>query len=236
MWQDRKYFGMTVQQIGILAGLGVVACLLFGVMGFLALRGGAGGLFSRAPQSTPIIHLTATPFAIPTGMPTETLTPIPYEELIPPGWIQHKTALVELWLPSNFNSAGIGASSGISGNAVFLEFAFQSSSESSPYTTTVSVSYEPLTTNTLDEFVDLKTSNIPSEINMAEHRKISINSMDAYRLMFERHDDSVDTNDLLFVFQDGSTVWYVKYSAELTDYYETLPVFEQSIKTFRIVR
>ena len=236
MSQDRKYFGMTIQQVGILAGLGAIVCLLFAVMGFLVLRRGLSGLFSPAPESTPVVRATATPFAIPTGTPTETPTPIPYEELIPSGWIQHKTGLVELWLPSSFKASAAGATSGISGNSALLELAFESSPKSSPFKTSVSVSYEPLTTNTLDEFVDLKLSNVPPEINMAEHHKVSINSMGAYRLMFERHHDNVDTNDLLFVFQDGGTVWYVKFSAELTDYYETLPVFEQSIKTFRIVR
>ena len=144
--------------------------------------------------------------------------------------------MIELWLPPDFKSAGTGAGSGISGNAVFPEFALESASKSSLSKISVSVAYEPLTTSTLDEFVDLKVSGIPVEINMAEHRKVSINSMNAYRLMFERHSDNVDTNDLLFVIQDGSTVWYVKFSAELTDYYESLPVFEHSIKTFRIVR
>jgi hypothetical protein len=80
-------------------------------------------------------------------------------------------------------------------------------------------------------------SNIPPEINLAERRKVSVNSTDAYRLMFEGHtSNNVDTNDLLFIFQDGGTVWYVKYTAEITDYYELLSVFEQSVKTFRIVR
>jgi hypothetical protein len=55
--------------------------------------------------------------------------------------------------------------------------------------------------------------------------------------MFEgRSSDNLNTNDLLFVIQDGATVWYVKYSAEITEFYELLPVFEESIKTFRMVR
>jgi hypothetical protein len=236
MSQDRNYFGMTMQQVRILIGLGVIACFLFGVIGILVLRGGVRGLYPQASVSTPVVHLTATPFALPTGTPTETPTPIPYDQLIPSGWIQHKTPLVELWLPSDFKSAGTGAGSDISGNAVFLELAYQSSSESSPHVTSISVWYEPLTKNTLNEFVDLKVSGVPPEINVAEHRKVIINSMEAYRLMFERHSQNVDTNDLLFVIQDGITVWFGRFSAELTDYYETLPVFEQSIKTFRMVR
>ncbi len=236
MSQDRKYFGMTIQQIGILVGLGVFACILFGVTSVFILRRGLNGLLSQAPQTTPIVQVTATPFAIPTITPTETPTPIPYDQLIPAGWIQHKTALIELWLPSNFKAAGSDAVSGVSGNSVVLELALVSSSKSSAYKTTASISYEPLTSDTLDNFLDAKLSNIPPEINMTEHRKVSINSVEAYRVMFESHNNNVDTNDLLFVFQDGSVVWYVKYSAEITDFYEMLLVFEQSIKTFRVVR
>ncbi|MEO7841831.1 MAG: hypothetical protein ABIU06_21010, partial [Anaerolineales bacterium] len=109
-------------------------------------------------------------------------------------------------------------------------------SDSSAYNMIVAVSFEPLTSDSLDTFVDSRLSNIPADINMAERRKILINSTEAYRLMFEGHSNNISTNDLLFVFQDGSVIWYVRYSAEIKEFYEMLPTFEQSIKTFRIVR
>jgi hypothetical protein len=236
MTQDRKYFGMTVQQLGILGALALVACLLFGITGVFALRR-SSGLFAKPPESTPTAQLTSTIVLTPTIVSTEIPTPIPYDQLIPTGWTQHKTALVELWLPSDFKNAAPGAVAGVAGNTVFLDQALVSSSNSSIYKTSASVSYEPMTTDSLEEFLDLKLSNIPPEINLAERRKVFINSTEAIRLMFEGHtNNNVDTNDLLFVFQDGSTVWYVKYSAEITDFYEKLSVFEDSAKTFRIVR
>lgn len=236
MTQDRKYFGMTIQQLGILGGLAAVACLLFGITGVFALRR-SSGLFSKPPESIPTVQLTSTIVLTPTIVVTETPTPIPYDQLIPAGWSQHKTALVELWLPSDFKNAAPGAVAGVAGNTVFLDLALVSSSNSSIYKTSASVSYEPMTTDTLEEFLDLKLSNIPPEINLAERRKVFINSTEAIRLMFEGHtNNNVDTNDLLFVFQDGSTVWYVKYSAEINDFYDKLSVFEDSVQTFRIVR
>lgn len=236
MTQDRKYYGMTVQQVGVLAGLAGFACLLFGVTGWLALRGGLG-LFSRSSEPTLTAQPTSTRLIAPTVTPTETPTPIPYEQLIPLGWTQHKTALIELWLPSDFKNAAPGVVSGVSGNSVFLNLALVSSSSKSAYPASVSVSYEPLTSDTLKDFLDVKLSNIPLEINMVENRRVSINSTEAVRLMFEsKTGNNLDVNDLLFIFQDGGTVWYVKYSAEITEFYETLPVFEESVKTFRIVR
>jgi hypothetical protein len=214
----------------------MLKCLLFGVTGWLALRGGLG-LFSHSSEPTPTAQPTSTRLIALTVTPTETPTPIPYEQLIPLGWTQHKTALIELWLPSDFKNAAPGVVSGVSGNSVFLNLALVSSSSKSAYPASVSVSYEPLTSDTLKDFLDVKLSNIPLEINMVENRRVSINSTEAVRLMFEGHtSNNLDVNDLLFVFQDGGTVWYVKYSAEITEFYETLPVFEESVKTFRIVR
>ena len=234
MTESRKYFGMTISQLGILGGLAVAACLVFMLAGWFVFRGGSG--FSRTPANTPAPQATSTPFVIPTITPTLTSTPVPYEQLIPIGWTQHRTALVELWLPSEFKSAGSGIS-GISGNSILLEMALTGAvSDSSAYEMFVTVSFEPLTSDSLDTFVDSRLSNIPTDINMAERRKILINSTEAYRLMFEGHSQNVSTNDLLFIFQDGSVIWYVRYSAEIKEFYEMLSTFEQSVKTFRIVR
>jgi hypothetical protein len=234
--QDRKYFGISRRQLGILAGMAVVACLLFGVTGLLALRNGSN-LFSRSPEPTAIIQPSPTRLISPTAAITETPTPIPYEQLIPYGWIQHKTQLIELWVPPEFTSAVAGEVSGVSGSSVYLNLALISTSSKSSYSTSVSVSYEPLTSDSLKEFLDARLSNIPPGVNRVEHRTVSINATEAVRLMFESQaDNNLNINDLLFVFQDGSTVWYVKYSAEIAEFYEMLPFFEESIKTFRVVK
>lgn len=236
MTQNRKYLGMTAQQLGILAGLTVLACLIFGLTGGLALRGGLGG-FSRSPEPTPVILPTSTMVIVPTATQTETPTPLPYEQLIPYGWIQHKTQLIELWTTPDFKNAAPGVASGVAGDAVFLNLALVSKVNTSGYPSTISVSYEPLTSPTLEEFMDVKLSNIPPEINMVENRNVSVNSVDALRLMFEsKTTTNLNVNDLLFVFQDGGVVWYVKYSAEIAAFYELLPYFEESVKTFRVVK
>jgi len=233
MSRGRKYLGLTVQQLGILVGLAAFACLIFAVTGGLALRRGLG-FFSRSPQPTKVVPPTATIVVPPTITPTITLTPVPYEQLIPDGWTQHKTQLMELWMPPEYKDAAPGVVSPVAGESVFLDLALVSSLSKSGYPVSVSVSYEPLTASTLDEFLRVKLSNIPPEANMVENQKVSINQKDAVRLMFEGKREYLDVNDLLFVFQDGGTVWYVKYSAEIKEFYEQLPNFEESVKTFRI--
>lgn len=234
MTQDRKYFGLSISQIGILAGLAGAACLLFGLTGVFALR---RSFFSQPPASAPVIQSTSTPFVLPTLSSTATLTPIPYEQLIPNGWEQHRTTLVEVWLPPGFKNAGTNSASVVSGNSVVLELSLTgTSASSSAHKIYASISYEPLTTDSLDAFLDSRLSNIPAEVNLADRRKVLINSTDAHRLMLEWNIANVYTNDLWFIFLDGGTIWYVKYSAEIKDFYEMLPAFEQSVKTFRIVR
>ena len=54
--------------------------------------------------------------------------------------------------------------------------------------------------------------------------------------MFETRYNNLDVNDLTYVFQDGSTIWYVEYIAQINEFFEMLSVFEKSAQTFRVVR
>jgi hypothetical protein len=56
------------------------------------------------------------------------------------------------------------------------------------------------------------------------------------RITAEARVDNIDVNDLAFVILDGRTVWYVEYLAQINDFYELLPTFEQSILTFRLTK
>lgn len=236
MTQNRNYFGMTPIQIGILAGLAGIACLLFGLAGWFVFRGNAN-LFDRAPQSTPIPQSTSTPFVMPTLMLTETPTPVPYEMLIPDGWVQFKTGLVEIWLPAEFRQADLSAFQDSADLAMPELFMREVASDSSLYQMLVIVSYEPLTADSLDAYLDTEIANLPSTIRGTERRKVFVNSTDVVRFVFEtRSDNNIDINDMTYVFLDGSTVWYVEYVAQINEFYEMLSMFEQSVRTFRVVR
>ena len=235
MQQNRKFFGMTLSQLGILVGLAAVACLLFGLAGWFALRG-RSGLFARAPENTPTPPATSTMIVIPTFTPTETPTPLPYEMLIPSGWKQFKTDLVEIWLPSNFKLGKSKLSNDLQNSAVPELVITGVTSKSSLYQMLTMVSYEPLTAESLDDFLDAGLAKFPAEIRLTERRKVSVNSIDAVRFVFETRDNNVDIDVLAYVFLDGSTVWYVEYGAQINEFYDMLSTFETSAKTFRIVK
>ena len=207
MQQNNKYFGMTPIQIGILAGLAGTACLLFGLAGWFALRGG----FNRVPdasQAPPLSQSTATPWAIASPASTGTATPIPYENLIPSGWMQFKTGLVELWLPAEFQPADPQLFNNSSNTAIGELILTGSQSDSSLYQMLVIVSYEPLTADSLDVYLDAEVAKLPADIRVAERRKVTLNGTETVRFVFEtRYNNNVDVNDLTSVFLDGGTIW-----------------------------
>jgi len=234
MKQDDRYFGMTTMQIGILAGLGAAACLLFAMLGWFVFQRGSG-FAPLASQPTPVPQSTSTPFVLPTLTPTATPTPVPYELLIPDGWLQFKTALVELWLPKEFKP----------GDAKLLQdlttvspemFLTGVTSKTSLYNILVLVAYEPLTANSLDDHLEAQFANARAQIHVAEKKNISVNSMDGIRVVYELRSNNIDMTAVDYAFLDGGTVWSVMYIAQINDFYEMLPTFEKSVKTFRIVR
>lgn len=224
MAQGSKYFGMTVTQIGILVGLAAAACSLFAIVGWLAMRGG----IQQAPAPTLAPQMTATPFVVPTITATVTFTPVPYEQLIPEGWKQHKTELVEIWLPTNFKDTNETA-----GEELAL---VGSNPKTSLYKMSVLVSYEPMGTDSVDTYLDNGLLELDPALRIAERRKVSLNATDAVRMIVEGRVEGIDVTELVYVIQDGGTAWAVVFVAQINEFYEMLPTFEQSMKTFRIVR
>jgi hypothetical protein len=96
--------------------------------------------------------------------------------------------------------------------------------------------YEPMGTDSLDTYIDHQLVAIDPTIRVVERRKVSLNGIESVRMVFEARVKTVDVNELVYVFQDGTTVWAVFYVAQINEFYEMLTTFEQSAKTFRIVR
>jgi hypothetical protein len=230
MTQNRSNSGMTSAQIGILIGLGLIVVILFGfVLWFMF--GGRIRLpsFSGAPENTPIPQMTSTPVVFPTLTPTATLTPVPYEQLIPTGWKQFKTKLVEIWLPPSFKTIDRKPNEELS-----LQGA---TSSDSLYRLSATVSFEPLTGGSLDAHIDDGLSKMDlQKSRLTERRKVSLNGIEAVRMVFEGRIETLDVNQLTYAIQDGDTVWFVYYTAQINEFYDMLPIFEQSVKTFRTVK
>lgn len=232
MDQQRKYFGMTIPQLGILAGLGGALCLILCVAGYLIF--GAGLNTANPQQPLPTVNPTVTLIVPPTFTPTAAPTAIPYEQLIPQGWKQNRTSLIELWVPPEYKTGKLPEGTVVE---AFNELSLSHpASRTELYNKWILVFYEPLTTDSLDSFLDLKLQSLDPVIRIVERRKVLLNGIEGIRLTAEARVDNIDVNELAFIIQDGGTVWYVEYVAQINDFYELLPVFEQSILTFRLVK
>lgn len=248
MAQDGKYFGMTTQQIGILAGLAILACVLFGAVGILFLRRGANSPVSNPAQLVP----TSTPVMQPTIAITQTPTLIPYEQLVPEGWTQHQTSLIEIWLPPAFKPGDaeklqaqmkkrlielgmeemIGADSMATGEL----FLTDETSGSPLYRVAASVAYEPLNVDSLKTYMDARIQNYPSLMTVTERKQVQVGEHEAERLIFEFRFANVTAYYLNYYITDGGTVWRVRFEAEINEFYMLLPDFEKSVQTFRTVQ
>jgi len=235
MNQNRKYLGMTGSQIGILAALAGALLLILCLGGWFIFGGGFN--FSSPPENTPVPQSTPTLIVIPTFTPTVLPTSIPYEQLIPTGWKQHKTALIEIWLPSEFRKSESNVFLVDPTNPAVSEIQLATNlSNSSLYRMVVGIFYEPLTAEALDAFLDRDLPKLPPEVRVTERRNDLVNSTPVVRLLLEQRIENVDVNILVFVFLDGGTIWYVEYGAQINQFYEQLGTFEDSVQTFRVVR
>ncbi len=230
--------GMTRMQIYILAGMAVFLVVFMCFGGWFVMKGFGGGPGLSEPAYTPTNAPTVTSIVeiLPTVTPTITLTPAPYEQLIPADWNQYKTDLVEIWLPKNFSAAS-KKTSDFTNNFFATELLMtEVSSKSSAYRMQVAVTYDLMIGDSLDAFLDGKFPHFPYQARVTDRRTVFVNSVEGRRVVIEFKNNNVDYNDMVYVFQDGSTVWYVQYIAELSEFFDNLPIFEQSIKTFRPVK
>jgi len=234
MNQNRKYLGMTITQIGILAGLAGFAFLLFCIVGWLVISKGGGG--NQVIPPTAFVQPTVTLIVNATPTSTPAPTPVPYETLIPTGWEQHQTPLHEIWMLPGYKSASPDTLITGLGNSPILDLSLRGTyAAKSANKVYVTVAYEPLTDD-FDKFLNDRLAALGPLVS--ERSKVNLNGLSATRLVFSgrKGNNNTDINELTYVVLDGSTVWYVQYTAEITDFYNMLATFETSAKTFRLVK
>ncbi len=98
----QRYFGMTLVQIGILAALAFIACIVIGILGMMLLNSAPA-----APQIAPTYTLQPRPTTVLTATPWPTITPIP-------GWQEYTFAdgQARIWLPASYIGGDTVTSSG----------------------------------------------------------------------------------------------------------------------------
>jgi hypothetical protein len=236
MNQNKKFFGMTVTQLGILAGLAGTAFLLFCIVGLSVLRKATGLSTSQLATATATPQPTVTMVLTPTLTTTPAPTPLPYESFIPAGWVQYRTALFEIWMPAGYkaNQKPDVLVTGLGGSPIIDLSLRGAVSSKSPNKIYMMVAYEPMIADTFEAFITARLASLG--LSPSERNKVTLNTVPAVRLIFSGRKGNTDINQLTYIILDGTTVWYVQYTAEITEFYNTLDNFESSVKTFRVVK
>jgi hypothetical protein len=102
MNSGQRYFGMTLAQIGILAALAIVACIVMGILVFMMLNSAPS---MQQVQPTYTLQPSPTPFV--TSTPWPTVTPIP-------DWDEYSFAenKAKIWLPYSYSGGDTSTMSG----------------------------------------------------------------------------------------------------------------------------
>jgi hypothetical protein len=92
MKTGQRYFGMTLAQIGILAALALVACIIIGILGTMMLN-----FTPTTQQAEPTYTLQPSPTTVETSAPWPTVTSIP-------DWQEYSFAegQARIWLPASY--------------------------------------------------------------------------------------------------------------------------------------
>lgn len=103
--KSKRYYGMTVSQIGILGGMVAALCILGVIFLFILMLPPPQAQQPVRTVLPPTLSLTSTPqFQAPPSLtPTPTLAgPVVVTSVPPEGWVEFQTRGAALWLPANF--------------------------------------------------------------------------------------------------------------------------------------
>lgn len=262
--KSKRYYGMTVSQIGILVGAAVLGLLVVGVI-FVSIQ------MSTAPQAqltvaTEIIPPTQTPVPAVSAM-DETPTPTPaavIATLAPPdGWIAFETQGATLWLPASFVGGDMLVSkqetitkvtrlgkfyknainSMKTANKEIALWMVDKTIKQTDIITTVRVQHIISTEDlSLDEYIrnyfngDVEGTPIAMLLTVNETRKMTILGREARRLTYSTTFVGHSVMGLLYYIKDGPDIWAVSYDLGPKEYVDMLPMVEQSIQTFNLVK
>jgi hypothetical protein len=202
-----------------------------------------------APTPTP---LTPTPPAVLIAAGTP-----------PAGWVEFRTDAASLWLPANFvggdlvhskqrTISKINALGSFYRNAVV---AIQQTNEESvlwmvdktpkqtDIITTVNVRHIISTEDvSLDQYIhDFLAGNVQGTpvamlLTVNGTKKVTLLGMDAMRLSYSTFYAGHSTSGFLYYIKDGADIWVVNYGLGPEEYYDMLPMVEQSIQTFNLIK
>ena len=218
------------------------------------------GVAQIPATATPQPTVTLPPTDTPTPEPTATPTPEPTATLPPtptpiPGWEKFEGRGMELWLPESYEGGNLEEDLEVivsnlrllgpefeqmaqiieQNPSLYAMWAFDSEVGSSGFLVNVNVITERvLSAITVDTYLDAALKQLPPQLRVLERDVLSLGDYPAGRIVVEFDMGAAVAKEVQYAIKDGGTMWIITYAAPEDEFEEYLPVFEQSVLTFRV--
>lgn len=261
--KKKLYYGMTGMQV---ATLGTMAALFFCVVmvGLLfVLRNPSQPAVQVATQVPPPTRIPTSVNQPTDEVATLTPEPIVATKAPPADWVEFKSQEATLWLPPSFVGGDMvskrqesidkvrrlgklfgGVVEGMrdADKEVVLTMVDKTLRETD-IIPVVSVHHGVSTEDTsLDDYLqtlfEKSAQGTPIAMVLAtnEVKKMTILGREAKRWTFSRSQAAHGVTSLVYCIKDGADFWTIFYSMSPNEYFDMLPMVEQSIQTFNIVK
>jgi hypothetical protein len=249
MKSGKRYLGMTLAQIGILATLALVACIVIGVLGALMLN-----LVPGTQQAEPTYTFQPSPTFVATSTAWPTITPIP-------NWKEYSFLenQARIWLPASYSGGDTVTSSeeilenlrvtfndeafardveGLLAIPEITFFAFDTESTSSARI--AYVGSEPLNPD-LDLSMDFYLNRMMDNFSEASDRVVErqIVRLDHYqagKLVVESRVPAGDSESfvtiVIYMVQVGDTMWFITFRTGREEFKDYREIIETSANSF----
>ena len=171
------------------------------------------------------------------------------------GWKAFQGNGIELWLPDTFRGGSpTAADAAILIQAIktlgpeyaqiarlveqnpraFVLFAVDPTPNQAGGVTNVLVAAEKIPSLvTLEMYLSSMAQLLPAQIQILDRTIVSMKSYQAGRLVTQAQAPNITVKQLIYVIKQGDRIWTIGYSTGADEYTQRLPVFEQSIATFK---
>ena len=198
------------------------------------------------PPSTPT-PVPPTPTPEPTDTPEPTVAPIE-------GWEKFEGGGAELWLPASYVGGDDSQLDLIietlrnlgpdfeqmaqmleQSPSAFALWAFDSKVGDSGFLTNVNVVAERVPSDvTLETYLELFAKQLPDQFRVVGQGIVPLDGYEAARYLLEFTLQGVQGEQIMYVIKSGNNVWAVTCSTGAGEFDRRLPIFEQSIRTFKV--
>ncbi len=241
---------MTPMQIGILSVLALVACIIFGIGGFLIYSLRSNTVAANQPASPVQVENTAVFTATPEPTATPTFTPTPI-----PGWNRFEGGGVELWLPASYEGGDsaenlemiVAMIKSIGAGHEQIAQALEQDPGAMPFFaldrdnlgTTVNVTIREMPAEMsleayMEGYVQALQEQVFFEVRVTQQTIVTLDQYQAGQLLLEIGAVEAPNFQLTYVIKENGTVWTINYATLPEQIGQQLPIFQQSIQTFRV--